>query len=182
MSCEDELANLMNAQENLRYQKTECDNIAISQGTDSPAYLQCRGLLGGAEGALDRAYEAYATCVAKAKAARLLYSTGHVLLLRVAEPSHNAWGGGETNKIRAEVVFKLDSLPVKSFGFPLTNDASGPARQGMLDLLREAFVHNLRVRVEYDELVQPPNQNSMAFRVWLVREPPGPPSLDVVPA
>jgi len=105
-----------------------------------------------------------------------------VLLLRVAEPSHNGWGGGETNKIRAEVVFKLDSLPVKSFGFPLTDDASGPARQGMLDLLREAFVNDLRVRVEYDELVQPPNQNSMAFRVWLVREPPGPPRLDVVPA
>ena len=117
----------MNAQENRRYQKTECDNIAISQGADSPAYHQCRGLLASAEGALDRAYKAYATCVDKAKAAKFLYSTGHVLLLRVAEPSHNAWGGGETNKIRAEVVFKLDSLPIKSFGFPLTNDASGPA-------------------------------------------------------
>jgi hypothetical protein len=171
----------MNAQENLRYQKAECDNIAISQGTDSFAYLQCRGLLGGAQGAIDRAHEDYEACLAEAKAARFLYSTGHLLLLRVAEPSHNGWGGGETNPITAEVVFKLDSLPVKSFGFALTNDASGPARQGMLDLLRDAFVHDLRVRVEYDELVQPPNQNSMAFRVWLVREPPRPLSLDVAP-
>jgi hypothetical protein len=181
MSCEDELATLTNAQENLRYRKTECENIAISQGTDSPAYYQCRGFLGAAEGAVDRAHEAYQKCLAKARAARFLYSTGRVLMLRVAEPGYNGWGGGETNRISAEVVFKLDSLPVKSFGFPLTDDASGPARRGMLDVLRDAFVHDLRVRVEYDELVQPPNQNSMAFRVWLVREPPGPPRPDAVP-
>ncbi len=181
MSCEVELANLMNAQENLRFQKTQCDNIAISHGTDSFEYQQCRGLLGGARAGVDRARENYQKCLAKAKAAKFIYSTGHVLMLRVAEPGYNTWGGGETNQIAAEVVFKLDSLPIKSFGFPLSDDASGPSRRGMLDLLRDAFVHDLRVRVEYDELVQAPNQNSMAFRVWLVRELPQRPRVDALP-
>ena len=45
----------------------------------------------------------------------------------------------------------------------------------MLSLLREAIAHELTVRTDYDEFLLPPNQNSVAVRVAIVRpRPTGP--------
>jgi hypothetical protein len=48
----------------------------------------------------------------------------------------------------------------------------------MLSLLRTGIASNWRVRTDYDEFVQEPNQNSFAVRVALVRpQPSRPPKL-----
>ena len=61
----------------------------------------------------------------------------------------------------------LDSQPGKFFGFQLRNDAKLPARQGMLDLLRDAFERNLIVNIDFFQ--KPGKNNNILFRVWLTR-------------
>ena len=83
----------------------------------------------------------------------------------------SGYGGGGTNFIDADVVFKLDSRPDKAFGFYLRNDDNQPIRQGMLDLVRDAMTHGLKVTTDFTELVMPPNQNSFVLRVSLTKLP-----------
>ena len=40
--------------------------------------------------------------------------------------------------------------PADAFGFQLRDDANGPARQGMLDLLRDAFNHGWIANIDFD--------------------------------
>jgi hypothetical protein len=109
-------------------------------------------------------------CLANATATGLLQTEGYVTFLTVHEQG-SGYGGGGTNFIDADVVFKLDSRPDKGFGFYLRNDDNQPIRQGMLDLVRDAMTHGLKVITDFTELVMPPNQNSFVLRVSLTKLP-----------
>lgn len=78
----------------------------------------------------------------------LLQSTGKLTFLRV----HNVGTkfGPPTDQIDVEVVMKLNTSTTRAMGFQLRNDSNRPARQGMLDLLRDAFNHNWTVSVDFD--------------------------------
>jgi hypothetical protein len=93
----------------------------------------------------------------------LLQSTGKTTFLRV----HNRGTkfGPLSDQIDVEVVVQLDSTPGKSFGFQLRNDAERPARQGMLDLLRDAFNHLWTVVLDYE--LAAGKKNGVIIRVAL---------------
>lgn len=95
--------------------------------------------------------------------ADLLQSSGKLTFLRV----HDVGSGFGPNSdfIDVEVVAQLDSQPGKSFGFQVRNDAQRAARQGMLDLLRDAFNHNWTVVIDYD--IEPGKNNGVIIRVAL---------------
>lgn len=57
--------------------------------------------------------------------------------------------GPATDRIDVEVAFRLDSDPDKAFGFQLRDDAREPAHRSILDVLRNAFKSDGRVRVDY---------------------------------
>ena len=90
---------------------------------------------------------------------------GHLTLLRVHDVGTGF--GPPTDFIDTEVVIALDSQPNKFFGFQLRNDAKLPARQGMFDLLRDAFERNLIVNIDYFQT--PGKNNNILFRVWLTK-------------
>ena len=95
----------------------------------------------------------------------LLNSAGKLTLLRAHDRGTKFGPPGD--QIDVEVVIQLDSEPGKAFGFQLRNDAQGPARQGMLDLLRDGFNHNWTVNIDYD--LVPSRQNGVIIRVWLTK-------------
>jgi hypothetical protein len=90
-------------------------------------------------------------------------ASGRLTLLRVHDVGSGF--GPPTDFIDVEVVIALDSRPGKFFGFQLRNDAKLPARQGMLDLLRDAFERNLIVNIDFFQ--QPGKNNNILFRTWL---------------
>jgi len=101
-----------------------------------------------------------------------------VTFLRIQDIG-KGFGGGDSNFIDADVIFKLDTSPSKTFGFQLRNDNNFPVRDGMLSLLREAVKdRGLSAVTEYFELVNPPNQNSIAFHVAIFRSLRPDPFLD----
>jgi hypothetical protein len=57
--------------------------------------------------------------------------------------------GPPADRIDGEVVIRIDSLPEKAFGFTLRRDADESTHGKMLDLLRDAFRRDIRVRLEY---------------------------------
>ena len=98
--------------------------------------------------------------------AGLVESKGHITFLRVNEVGTKY--GPPTDSIDVEVVIQLDSAPGKAFGFQLRNDNFLPARQGMLDLLRDAFSNNFPVLVDYN--ITPPKNNGVIIRVAVVKQ------------
>lgn len=78
----------------------------------------------------------------------LLASTGRVTFLRVHDVG-TAYGPAN-DRIDVEVVCQLDSRPGQAFGFQLRDDKHRFARQGMLDLLRDAFRHGTTVVIDYN--------------------------------
>jgi hypothetical protein len=92
-------------------------------------------------------------------------ATGKLSLLRV----HNVGGkfGPPTDQIDVEVVFRLAQTGTRSYGFQLRDDANRAARQGMLDLLRDAFNHNWTVTTDFQ--IAPNKQNGVSIRVWLTK-------------
>lgn len=78
---------------------------------------------------------------------RLLQSTGRIDFLRVHDVG-SAYGP-PSDRIDVEVVIHLDTMPGKAYGFQLRNDGQRAARQGMLDLLRDAFAQNGIVTIDY---------------------------------
>jgi photosystem II stability/assembly factor-like uncharacterized protein len=76
-----------------------------------------------------------------------LAAEGTITLLRV----HNVGTryGPPTDQIDVEVVVQLDSQPGKAFGFQLREDASEGQRRGILNVLRDAFKRERKVRIEY---------------------------------
>lgn len=101
----------------------------------------------------------------------LVRSRGRVTLLRVHDVGSRY--GPPDDSIDAEVVFQLHSRPGEAFGFQLRDDGSRPVRQGMLDLLRDAFTHQWDLEVVFDR--RPGRSNSVAHRLWVTRPatPPG---------
>jgi hypothetical protein len=168
VSCEAQERAVESARAAVEGQRAECDALEIEKGPNDPDAITCRARQRQFEANLRDAEHGLQGCREAAEAKVLRQAEGVVVFLRVHEPG-GGYGGGESNFINADVVFKLEPLPDKAFGFQLRNDAFLPVREGMLSLLREAIAHDLRVRVDYDELVQAPNQNSFATRIALVR-------------
>jgi hypothetical protein len=135
------------------------------QNRNDPVVLACHIQLQTRQEARDRARRALEECE---NGVRLLNAEGLVTLLRVHDKETN-YGGGRSNTITADVIFKLDSRPDKSFGFEMRDDDNLPTRQGMLALLRDALVHDLRVSTDYLETATTPNQNCFVIRVWLTK-------------
>jgi photosystem II stability/assembly factor-like uncharacterized protein len=77
----------------------------------------------------------------------LLAAEGNVTLLRVHDVGTGF--GPPTDFIDVEVVIALDSLPGRFFGFQLRADANRDAHRHMLNLLRDAFKRERRVRIDY---------------------------------
>ena len=102
---------------------------------------------------------------AAAADAVLLQRQGKVTFLRVHDVGTKFGPPGD--QIDVEVVFQLDTAPLKSFGFQVRNDANRAARQGMLDLLRDAFNHGWNVVVDFDIDDPTTENNGVAMRVAL---------------
>jgi hypothetical protein len=62
---------------------------------------------------------------------------------------------------------QFEGRPADAYGFKLRDDANGPARRGMLDLLRDGFTHSHTVSIDYD--APPGAHNGVIMRVWLTR-------------
>ena len=97
--------------------------------------------------------------------AGLVESIGRVTLLRVHDVG-TAYGP-PNDKIDVEVIVWLDSQPGKAFGFQLRDDSNRPARQGMLDLLRDAFRNNWTVTIDYN--IDPGKNNGVITRTWVTK-------------
>jgi hypothetical protein len=92
-----------------------------------------------------------------------LQDSGKLTFLRVNDVETGF--GPADDFINAEVIMKLSSEPDLAMGFKLRDDGNRPARQGMLDLLRDAFSNNWTVVVDYD--IDSGKKNGMAMRVAL---------------
>jgi hypothetical protein len=94
--------------------------------------------------------------------------SGQLSLLRVHERGS---GYGPSNDfIDVEVVVQFTGRPADAFGFQLRNDANLPARQGMLDLLRNGFNHAWITNIDHETPAG--KHNGIIIRVWLTK-PPG---------
>jgi hypothetical protein len=72
--------------------------------------------------------------------------------------------GPPNDQIDVEVVVILQNAPDRAFGFQLRNDANRPVRQGMLDVLRDAFANNANVSMDF--MAPPGKKNGVIIRVW----------------
>lgn len=97
--------------------------------------------------------------------ADLRASSGKVTFLRVHDVGTGF--GPPSDFIDVEVVMQLNGNNTESFGFQLRNDGNRAARQGMLDLLRDAFNNNWTVIVDYN--ITPPRKNGVIIRVALLK-------------
>lgn len=95
----------------------------------------------------------------------LLEATGYITMLRVHDLG-TGYGPGD-DFLDGEVVIHLDSQGNRGFGFQLRNDDLRPAREGMLNLLRDAFNNNWIVTVDY--LIEADKNNGTIVRVWLTK-------------
>jgi hypothetical protein len=89
--------------------------------------------------------------------------SGKMTLLRVHDVG-TGWGP-PSDSLDVEVIIKLDSRPDEAYGFQLRDDGNRPVRQGMLDLLRDAFEKGSRVSIDVD--IVPGRKNARLFRVWV---------------
>jgi hypothetical protein len=94
-----------------------------------------------------------------------LNTSGKIALLRVHDLG-TAYGP-PTDRIDVEVVMQFVGRPADAFGFQLRDDANGPARQGMLDLLRDAFNHGWIAHIDFD--IQPGQHNGTIIRTWITK-------------
>ncbi|KJS33065.1 MAG: hypothetical protein VR64_03915 [Desulfatitalea sp. BRH_c12] len=101
--------------------------------------------------------------VAGTMEAALLNSQGRLTMLRVHDVGTKY--GPPTDQIDVEVVIQLDTKPGMSFGFQLRNDAQALARQGMLDLLRDAYENQWVVNIDY--LIDSGKKNGVIIRTWV---------------
>ena len=102
----------------------------------------------------------------------LFNTSGKIVMLRVNEVGDRF--GPAADFIEAEVVVQLDShRPGAASGFKLRTDANQPVREGMLDLLRDAFNHGWRVH--FDHEVPTGKAKGTIVRVWVTKDaaPPG---------
>ena len=95
-----------------------------------------------------------------------LEASGKVTFLRVNDVGTGY--GPPTDFLDVEVVMMLDSLPNQAFGFQLRNDNQQFARQGMLNLLRDAFNNNWSALIDYN--IDAGKHNGVIIRVALVKQ------------
>lgn len=105
----------------------------------------------------------------------LLNLGGQLSLLRVHDLGTGY--GPPFDSMDVEVVVQFIGRPLDAFGFQLRSDDNGPARQGMLDLLRDAFNHGWTANIDYD--IEDGKHNGTIMRVWITK-PPGRPSVGTV--
>ncbi|WP_336365390.1 hypothetical protein [Halalkalicoccus salilacus] len=99
---------------------------------------------------------------------KLIQSKGEVTFLRVHDVG-TGYGPGNDH-IDVEVVMGLNSHPERRMGFQLRDDRHRAARQGMLDLLRDAYTHGHRVEVDYRIDLDEGKTNGEAIRVALTKD------------
>ena len=99
----------------------------------------------------------------------LLQASGPLAFLRVHETGTKY--GPPSDQLDVEIIFGIKDKD-GAFGFQLRNDAARPARQAMLDLLRDAFANEWVVHTDYD--IAQGRRNGIAIRVWLTRPQPAP--------
>ena len=95
----------------------------------------------------------------------LINASGQINLLRVHD--RGTAYGPPSDQIDVEVVMQFAGKPADAFGFQLRTDANGPARQGMLDLLRDAFNHGWIVSIDYE--IAEGKHNGQIIRVWITK-------------
>jgi hypothetical protein len=105
-----------------------------------------------------------------------LQIVGRLSLLRVHELGTKY--GPPSDQMDVEVVVQFQGSPNRAFGFKLREDSRGPAREGMLGLLRDGFNHGWIVGIDYD--ITEGHNNGVLMRVWLTK-PPLPPGGGVPP-
>jgi hypothetical protein len=98
----------------------------------------------------------------------LLNLSGKIVMLRVNEVG-DSFGKPPDNFV-VEVVVQLDSHAAgAASGFQLRADGNQPARQGMLDLLRDAFNNGWRVHVDHE--VPAGKTKGTIIRTWITKDP-----------
>jgi hypothetical protein len=95
----------------------------------------------------------------------LLESEGQITFLRVNEVGDSFGPAGDA--IQVEAIIQLNTKPGMSFGFELRNDKQRPAHQGMLDVLRDAFVNDISVLIDY--WIPEGNNNGTIIRVAAIK-------------
>ncbi len=108
-----------------------------------------------------------ATVCISAKPLDLLNARGKITLLRTHDVGTKY--GPPTDQIDVETVIQLNTKPGMAFGFQLRDDAQRVTREGMLDLLRDAFRNNWTVSIDYT--ITPPKKNGVIIRVWVEKTP-----------
>jgi len=90
---------------------------------------------------------------------------GKVSMLRVHDVGTKY--GPSTDQIDVEVVIQLNDDKTRAYGFQLRNDGNRVARQGMLDLLRDAFEHDWTASIDHETATG--KKNGVIIRVWLTK-------------
>ena len=91
--------------------------------------------------------------------------SGRLKLLRVHDKGTKF--GPPNDQLDVEVIVQFFERPNEAFGFQLRDDSQGPAREGMLGLLRDGFNHGWIVTIDFDRVAG--HSNNKAFRVILTR-------------
>jgi hypothetical protein len=94
-----------------------------------------------------------------------LNASGKISLLRVHD--RGTAYGPPTDRIDVEVVMQFVGRPADAFGFQLRDDPNGPARQGMLDLLRDAFNHGWIAHIDFE--IPTGKHNGTIIRTWITK-------------
>jgi hypothetical protein len=93
--------------------------------------------------------------------------TGKIVFLLAIDPDIGGYGP-PGDSLNVEAVFILNAIDDGAYGIKLRNEKELPARQAMFSLLRDAFVNDLTVIVDYQ--IAPGKHNGYAIRVALIRE------------
>ena len=130
MSCEIERSKLSSAELAASEKAAYCAGICGSLGHESDECAGCQAELQDARDQVNSARAALAACQGKdlATATQLIQTWGQVTFLLVVEQGMG-YGGGLTNWIDADVIFKLDTSPDRGFGFQLRDDPAQPVRR-----------------------------------------------------
>ena len=98
--------------------------------------------------------------------------SGQLSLLRVHD--RGTGFGPSSDFIDVEVVVQFVGRPAtEAYGFQLRSDGNLAARQGMLDLLRDAFNHAWTANIDHETPAG--KHKGIIIRVWLTK-PPGVPA------
>jgi hypothetical protein len=91
--------------------------------------------------------------------------SGQLSLLRVHDLGSGY--GPPSDFIDVEVVVQFAGRPADAFGFQLRNDGKLPARQGMLDVLRDAFNHAWTANIDHETPAG--KHNGIIIRAWVTK-------------